>query len=116
SRNSACSAEFLLEIGCQNGQGYHFAKPMPIAVAEALLADEGNFDYRGIHTKRLQLLQIRELLNENLFSEILLNTILGGIAFYDVCGDKVEPVQVNEQYYRVTGTTPEGLEERRGRT
>ena len=49
----------------------------------------------------------RELLNENLFSEILLNNILGGIAFYDVCGDKVEPVQVNEQYYRVTGTTPE---------
>ena len=67
---------------CQYGQGYHFAKPMPIAEAEALLADEGNFDYRGIHTKRLQLLQIRELLNENLFSEILLNNILGGIAFY----------------------------------
>lgn len=113
---TAEQAEFLLEIGCQYGQGYHFAKPMPIAEAEALLADEGNFDYRGIHTKRLQLLQIRELLNENLFSEILLNNILGGIAFYDVCGDKVEPVQVNEQYYRVTGTTPEGLEERRGRT
>ncbi|WP_243147935.1 EAL domain-containing protein [Bittarella massiliensis (ex Durand et al. 2017)] len=109
-------AGFLLEIGCQYGQGYHFARPMPIAEAEALLADEGNFDYRGIHTKRMGMLQIRELLNENLFSEILLNNILGGIAFYDVCGDQVEPMQVNEQYYRVTGTTPEGMEERRGRT
>lgn len=113
---TAEQASFLLEIGCQYGQGYHFARPMPIAEAEALLADEGNFDYRGIRTKRMGMLQIRELLNENLFSEILLNNILGGIAFYDVCGDEVEPVQVNEQYYRVTGTTPEGMEERRGRS
>ena len=35
-------AEFLVKAGCDIGQGYHFAKPMPVKQFEAIyFLDEG---------------------------------------------------------------------------
>ena len=56
---------------------------------------------------------LKELMNENLFSEAMINNILGGIAFYDVFNDQIELVRVNKQYYKIAGTNPVDLEEGR---
>ena len=76
--------DYLLNMGCTYGQGYYFYHPMPISVFEPLLANKNNLDLRGIKARQLERLHIKELLNENIVSEAMLNNIMGGVAFYKI--------------------------------
>ena len=96
--------DYLLNMGCTYGQGYYFYHPMPISVFEPLLADKNNLDLRGIKARQLERLHIKELLNENIVSEAMLNNIMGGVAFYKIHGREIELVRCNEQYFKVTGS------------
>lgn len=107
--------ELLQDLDCWYGQGYYFYHPMPIAAVEALLADEEKIDFGGIQAQMVEQLSPRELLNQELFSETLLNNILGAVAFYGICQGVVEIIRANEQYYRLTQTNPADLEARRTR-
>lgn len=105
--------DYLLNMGCTYGQGYYFYHPMPISVFEPLLADKNNLDLRGIKARQLERLHIKELLNENIVSEAMLNNIMGGVAFYKIHGREIELVRCNEQYFKVTGSNAVDLEEQR---
>ena len=100
--------EFLLNLGCDYGQGYYYYRPLPREEFEALLLDEKSLDFRGVVARQFQHLRIKDLLNENVVSETMMNRILGGIAFYDVCGDSVTRLQANEQYFQILGIDPAG--------
>ncbi len=104
---------FLRNIGCVYGQGYYFYRPMPIEQAEILLGNEENIDYRGLLARQVQQVRLEDLFNENITSENIINSILGPIALYEVNDKSIELLKANEQYYRITGTTPVDLEERR---
>lgn len=105
--------DFLLNLGCIYGQGYYFYRPMPVADLEARLSDERNVDFRGLTAPGVERLSLDELLRGGVASDILINNILGGVAFYDVCGDQIELTRANVQYYKVTRTNPVDLEEYR---
>lgn len=105
--------DFLRNVGCIYGQGYYYYRPMPVEELKPLLLDESRVDYRGIQARQLGDLHLEDLVSEDATSETILNNMLGGLALYDVCGDHVELLSVNEEYYRVTGCNPVDLEERR---
>lgn len=106
-------AELLLDIGCLYGQGYYYYRPMPIEALERVLSDETNIDYRGIRAKRIETLKVSEIFGGDVESEFMLNSILGGLAIYEVYGGKLALLQVNEQYYKITGDNPVDLAEKR---
>lgn len=105
--------DFLMKAGCLYAQGYYFYRPLPPERFEQLFDDRQNFDFRGLQADPIEQLQVRQLLNDSVLSDTMMDDILGAIAFYDVCGDKIEVVSVNEQYCRLTGIDPIDLEERR---
>lgn len=105
--------EFLLGMGCEYAQGYFFFKPVTVEEFEELLfRNRQQFDYSGIQLKKNNQLHIKELMNENLFSETIVNNILGAIAFVECYGDVVEIIRTNDTYDRSI-MSKDGDEERR---
>ncbi len=94
--------KYLREMGCRYAQGYFFYKPMPVDDYEALLSDKNNISTRGIYAKKVEQIHTREFLDINLFSDTMLNNILGPAAFYDLYDNKISLLRVNEQYYKLT--------------
>ncbi|MDO4555409.1 MAG: EAL domain-containing protein, partial [Lachnospiraceae bacterium] len=103
--------KYLLNMGCLYGQGYHFYRPLPVEHFEALLSDPFNIDYRGICAKQMKQIHLKGLLQEDLFSEALLNSIIGPVAVYELSGDNLNLLQVNEHYYHLLGLDPIDLDE-----
>ncbi len=93
----------LRSMGCRYTQGFYYYRPMGIEQFEALLADERRLDLTGLHCKQVESFHMREVIDGNLFTDTMLNNILGPAAVYDVFERQVEITRVNEQYYRMAG-------------
>lgn len=93
----------LRSMGCQYTQGYYYCKPLPIDQLEVMLADERRLDLNGLHCRQLESFHAREFLDGNLFTDTMVNNILGPAAVYDVSDGQVEIVRINEQGYRLSG-------------
>lgn len=91
--------DFLIDMGCRYIQGYYFYHPMPTADYEKLISDPDKIDTSGISFKANQQFRLRELLDNNIYSDTMLNNILGPCALYSWHGDDVDIVRYNEQFY-----------------
>lgn len=95
----------LLNLGCRYTQGYYYYKPLSIPQFEELLSDERRLDYEGVRYKQVESLHVREFLDDNLFSDAMVNNILGAAAFYEMYDNQIAITRVNEQYYRLAGVS-----------
>ncbi len=93
----------LRNMGCRYTQGYYYYKPLPIEQFENALADERRLDFTGLHCKQVEAFHVRELMDGNLFTDSMVNNILGPAAIYDIHDRQIEITRVNEQYYRLAG-------------
>lgn len=93
-------ADFLEHLGCRYIQGYLFYKPMPVEVFRTLIKDENMIDKRGFVVKLNEQVRIREFLDKNIYSDSMLNNIIGPVAFYSWDGQKTDIVRFNEQFYQ----------------
>lgn len=89
-------------MGCRYVQGFYYYKPMPLEEFEVLL-EEKEVDYGGLQVKKVEQVHASEFFDENVFTDTMVNNIIGAVAFYDVCDDKIELTRVNEQFYQVMG-------------
>ncbi len=94
---------FLLKMGCRYMQGYYYYRPMPIEDFEELIADENNLDLNGIWCRQIESMHVREFLDSNVFTDTMVNNILGAAAFYDMYENRIEITRVNEKYYQLAG-------------
>ena len=94
-------ADFLENLGCRYIQGYYFYKPMPVKDFEKIVSDPNMVDDRGFVVKLNEQVRIREFLDKNIYSDSMLNNIIGPVAFYSWDGaKKTDIVRFNEQFYK----------------
>ena len=91
--------EYLMSLGCQYMQGYFFYKPMPAESFEALIADPDKVENRGFVFKANDQFRIREFLNDTIYSDSMLNNIIGPAAIYAAHDGQVDIVRFNQQFF-----------------
>ena len=96
---NAKQKQFLHDLGCRYIQGYYFYAPMDIQSYEELISDLNNIDTSGMSFKANQQFQLREILDNNVYSDTMLNNIIGPCAFYSRHDKCVDIIRFNEQFY-----------------
>ena len=104
---------FLTDLGCRYMQGYYFYRPMPVAQFETIIGDQRSIDTHGFVFQANQQIQVREFLDTNLFTDAMLNNILGAVAFYCWHDDEVEIIRYNQQFYQLVGIELEEFNDRK---
>ena len=91
---------YLMSLGCRYIQGYYFYRPMTTSEFEGLLAQREKIDERGFVTKANDEFRIREFLNDTVYSDSMLNNIIGPAAIYAWHGEDIDIVRFNQQFYQ----------------
>lgn len=99
----------LTSMGCRYVQGFYYYKPMPLEEFEQLLETK-EVDYSDLQIKLVEQVHVRELMDENLYSDTMINNILGAVAFCDLHDGMIEVTSVNEQFYKVLQLEAEEFE------
>lgn len=109
---TAEQVEFLKSIGCDYAQGYYFYRPMSTESLEELIRNQDIVDYRGVLSPMVDTIDVDALVHEDAMSRTIIDNLIGAMAVYAVYDDHYELMQVNNEYYHVTGCNPVDLKER----
>ena len=90
--------EYLQSLGCQYIQGYYFYKPLRIPDFEDLIANPFNVDEKGFVFIANEEYRVREFLNDAVYSDAMLNNILGTAAMYSWHEDDVDIIRFNQKF------------------
>ena len=94
-------SKFLEDLGCRYSQGFYFYRPMPIDKFKEIINKQDVIDEHGFVAKANEQFRMREFLDENVYSDSMLNNILGPVAFYLVNDNQVDITRFNEQFYEI---------------
>jgi len=100
--------DYLRSIGCDNAQGYYFSEPLPADQYAALL-DEVKFTVADDLDEPAGPLNFDFLWNTEAPINILLNNMLTAIGAYELKGDVLEVLSVNDGYYEMMDCSPQLL-------
>lgn len=91
-------------LGIYYVQGYYYYRPFPYDRMEEMLRAGDCVDTVGIRLHAANRIHMVEMFDDNVYSDTLLNHILGPVAFYEMDPEKhVELVRVNDLYYSIVG-------------
>ena len=92
--------EYLMGLGIRYVQGYYFYKPMPTEDFEALIAQRDKVSSDGFVFKANEEFRMREFLNDSVYSDSMLNQIIGPAAIYSYHGGNIDIIRFNQMFYR----------------
>lgn len=97
---TAEQARFLSSIGCEYAQGYFFAKPMPSDEYECLI--DGDSSFRPVIVEEVAF-DADSIWASNSQMEALFGNVLQAVAIYELDGDNLEVLRVNNAFYELFG-------------
>lgn len=92
--------DYLMGLGIQYIQGYYFYKPMSTADFEKLISEEDKVSPNGFVFTANEEFRIREFLNDTVYSDSMLNHIIGPAAIYSVHGEDIDIIRFNQMFYQ----------------
>ncbi|MBQ9157590.1 MAG: EAL domain-containing protein [Eubacterium sp.] len=103
----------LIAMGDNYVQGYFFYQPVRKEEFEAILCDPDKIGQPPLKASRLMTsrLRFREMMNEGILNDTLLDNIIGPAAVYCEENGAISIIQMNEAYSRLTGISPDDHEE-----
>ncbi len=91
--------EYLMGLGIRYIQGFYFHKPMSISDFEALIAEDDMVDPDGFVFKANEEFRIQEFLNDTVYSDSMLNQIIGPAAIYSLHREEIDIIRFNQMFY-----------------
>lgn len=91
--------DFLASLGVEYVQGYYFYKPMPKEQFEKILNNKSMIDKVGLVAKSNDQFRVKEFLDSHIYSDAMLNNILGPVAIYSWHNNSVDIVRYNQQFF-----------------
>ena len=103
--------DFLRSIGCDEVQGFFYARPMPSEEFRKLLQDPALMSRPyGIDRERLvSALDIKSLWDNSQQASVLFSGLLGAMCLCEKSEDALEMLRVNDSYFELTGCTPQSI-------
>ena len=98
--------DFLFSIGCDQIQGYYYARPMIIDDFEKHLADRKLDLPTASENNDLKSIELDMLLGGSVLIDRLLNSMDIGIALCEIVDNRMEMLRINQYYYRIFGHSP----------
>ena len=98
--------DFLYSIGCDDGQGYFFSRPIPVNEFELLLKETMG-DRVEKKVRMIPAHDLDFLWQDNMDVNLLFANMIGGMALFELKGDKLIAERVNDAYYQVLDCTPQ---------
>ncbi|MEG2744032.1 MAG: EAL domain-containing protein [Oscillospiraceae bacterium] len=100
--------DFLYSVGCDLVQGFYYSKPIPVSDFERLVIHPDTRP-ESLGETKLLLSDIELLFGGNSFITKVLDSVFGGIGFYEFTSNGLEVIRVNNGYYKIFGLTPNTL-------
>ena len=90
---------FLDSLGIRYVQGFYYYRPLDRLSFEELIGNTDNLDQSGFAVKANEQFRTREFLDENIYSDSMLNNVLGPVAIYVMRGNHVDIIRFNQQFF-----------------
>lgn len=101
--------DFLVSIGCSYIQGFYFSRPVPERDFTDLVAmDEVTAVNEPIESFGMGE-DVNELLGSNPIVSKFIGSVFGGFGIYEMVGDHLELIRMNDGYMQIMGYTADDL-------
>lgn len=98
-------ADYLCSIGCLYMQGYYFSRPIPLADYEVFV--ESHVTGQTNMYQNADISAAEHFWDASTQTALIFNSYVGGAVILERCGDALEMLRANEEFFRAMHTTRE---------